>query len=175
MLGYYEMPELTEEVLKDGWFYTGDLGYLDKDGYLFITGRNKNLIVLKNGKKVFPEELELLINRMDIVEECMVFGMPDEKDKNDVTLSVKIVYNKEFVEEKYKEKTKDELYKIVWNQIKELCELQLEFHHDELSSEQIWALNTIIRECDSASYCAKKGFNYKNNIHKFIKYYESLK
>jgi len=120
MLGYYEMPELTEEVLKDGWFYTGDLGYLDKDGYLFITGRNKNLIVLKNGKKVFPEELELLINRMDIVEECMVFGMPDEKDKNDVTLSVKIVYNKEFVEEKYKEKTQEELYKIVWEQIKEL-------------------------------------------------------
>ena len=120
MLGYYEMPELTKEVLKDGWFYTGDLGYLDKDGYLFITGRNKNLIVLKNGKKIFPEELELLINRMEIVEECMVFGMPDEKDKNDVTLSVKIVYNKEFVEEKYKDKTQDELYKIVWEQIKEL-------------------------------------------------------
>ena len=57
---------------------------------------------------------------MEIVEECMVFGMPDEKDKNDVTLSVKIVYNKEFVEEKYKDKTQDELYKIVWEQIKEL-------------------------------------------------------
>ena len=120
MLGYYEMPELTNEVLKDGWFYTGDLGYLDDDGYLFITGRNKNLIVLKNGKKIFPEELELLINRMDVVEECMVFGMPSEKDKNDVMLSVKIVYNKEYVEEKYKDKTKEELYKIIWDEIKEL-------------------------------------------------------
>lgn len=120
MLGYYEMPELTKEVLKNGWFYTGDLGYIDKGGYLFITGRNKNLIVLKNGKKVFPEELEMLINRMDIVEECMVFGMPDEKDKDDVKLSVKIVYSKEVAEEKYKNKSFEELKQIIWEQIKEL-------------------------------------------------------
>ena len=120
MLGYYEMPELTNEVLKNGWFYTGDLGYFDNEGYLFITGRNKNLIVLKNGKKIFPEELELLINRLDIVEECMVFGMPNEKDKDDVKLSVKIVYNKEVAEEKYKGKSYEELKQIIWDQIKEL-------------------------------------------------------
>ena len=120
MLGYYEMPEQTEEVLKDGWFYTGDLGYEDKDGCIFITGRNKNMIVLKNGKKVFPEELELLINRFELVEESMVFGKPDENDKNDIKLSVKIVYNKETVKEKYSNKTEDELYQIIWNQIKEL-------------------------------------------------------
>ena len=120
MLGYYEMPELTKEVLKDGWFYTGDLGYLDKDGYLFITGRSKNLIVLKNGKKIFPEELEMLINRMDIVEECMVFGMPDGVDKNDIKLSVKIVYNKDIAKEKYGDKSMDELKKIIWDEIKEL-------------------------------------------------------
>ena len=95
MLGYYENPEATKEVLKDGWFYTGDLGYTDKQGYMFITGRKKDMIVLKNGKKVFPEELEVLINRLEEVEECMVFGIPDKKDKNDVKLSVKIVYNKE--------------------------------------------------------------------------------
>ena len=120
MLGYYEMPELTNEVLKDGWFYTGDLGYMDKKGILYITGRNKNLIVLKNGKKVFPEELETLVNRIELVEEAFVFGMPDKNDKNDVKLSVKIFYSKEVANEKYKGKSKEELYDIIWNQIKEL-------------------------------------------------------
>lgn len=120
MLGYYEMPELTNEVLKDGWFYTGDLGYMDKDGVLFITGRNKNMIVLKNGKKIFPEEIETLVNRLELVAESMVFGFPDENDKDDVKLSVKIVYNKEVAKEKYNGKSEDELYQIVWNQIKEL-------------------------------------------------------
>ena len=120
MLGYYEMPEKTAEVLKDGWFYTGDLGYFDNKGRLVITGRTKNLIVLKNGKKVFPEELETLVNRIDIVEESMVFGMPDKDDKNDVTLSVKAVYNKDIVFEKYGDKTEKEIYDILWNEIKEL-------------------------------------------------------
>ena len=120
MLGYYEMPEQTAEVLKDGWFYTGDLGYFDLDGCLHITGRNKNMIVLANGKKVFPEELETLVNRLDLVEECMVFGMPSEEDKNDVKLSVKVVYNKETAEVKYPGKTEEELYKILWEQIKEI-------------------------------------------------------
>ena len=140
MLGYYEMPELTKEVLKNGWFYTGDLGYIDKDGYLFITGRNKNLIVLKNGKKVFPEELEMLINRMDIVEECMVFGMPDEKDKDDVKLSVKIVYNKEIADEKYKDKSFEELKQIIWDQIKELNKRFPRYKHIQnliLSDEEL--------------------------------------
>lgn len=120
MLGYYEMPELTNEVLKDGWFYTGDLGRFDKKGILYITGRNKNLIVLKNGKKIFPEEIETLVNRLELVEECMVFGMPDEKDKDDVKLAVKIVYSKEEAKEKYPEKSEEELSKIIWEQIKKL-------------------------------------------------------
>ena len=120
MLGYYEMQEETENVLKEGWFYTGDLGYFDKDGYLFITGRNKNMIVLKNGKKVFPEELETLINRIDLVQESMVFGLPNENDKNDVKISVKIVYDKEVAKAKYPEKNEDELYQIIWKQIKEI-------------------------------------------------------
>ena len=120
MLGYYEREDLTNEAIKDGWFYTGDLGFLDKDGALHITGRSKNLIVLKNGKKVFPEELEKLISRIDIVSECMVFGMPNEDDKNDVKLSVKVVYDEETIKEKYSDKSEDELYKIMWEQIKEL-------------------------------------------------------
>lgn len=120
MLGYYEMPELTNEVLRDGWFYTGDLGCFDKNGILYITGRNKNMIVLRNGKKVFPEELETVVNRLELVEESMVFGFPDEKVKDDVKVSVKIVYNKELVKEKYAGKTEEELYQIIWDKIKEL-------------------------------------------------------
>lgn len=140
MLGYYEMPEETEQVLRDGWFYTGDLGYFDKDGFLFITGRNKNMIVLKNGKKVFPEELETLVNRLELVEESMVFGLPDEQDKNDVKLSVKIVYNKDVAQEKYKEKTEKELYDIIWNQIKEINKTFPRYKHIQnmiLTSEEL--------------------------------------
>ena len=120
MLGYYENEEETNKVIRDGWFYTGDLGYMDKDGYIFLTGRQKDMIVLKNGKKVFPEELETLINRLDLVEECIVYGMPDEKDKNDLKLSVKIVYNKEVAKEQYPNATEDELRKVIWEKIKEI-------------------------------------------------------
>ena len=119
MLGYYENEEETKNVLKDGWFYTGDLGYIDKDGFIFITGRQKNMIVLKNGKKIFPEEIETLVNRIDLVEECMVFGMPDEKDKNDVKLSVKVVYNKDEVKQKYGDISFEEIRDIIWDRIKD--------------------------------------------------------
>ena len=120
MLGYYENEEATKEVLKDGWFYTGDLAYFDKEGYLFLTGRKKDMIVLKNGKKVFPDELEVLINRIDEVKECIVYGMPDREDKNDIKLSAKIVYDKEIVEEKYPNITTKELESIIWKKIKEI-------------------------------------------------------
>lgn len=118
MLGYYENEEETNKVLKDGWFHTGDLGYIDKDGFIFITGRQKNMIVLKNGKKIFPEEIETLVNRIDLVEECMVFGMPDEVDKNDIKLSVKVVYNKEEVKRQYGDISFDEIKNIIWDRIK---------------------------------------------------------
>ena len=120
MLGYYEMPEETERVLKNGWFYTGDLGFIDDEGYLTITGRIKDMIVLKNGKKVFPEEIETLINRIELVSESMVFGMPNKKDKNDVMLSVKVVYNEEVVKEKYPDISEEELYKTIWEEIKKI-------------------------------------------------------
>lgn len=118
MLGYYENEELTNEVIKDGWFYTGDLGYFDKDGYLFLTGRKKDMIVLYNGKKVFPEEIEALINKLDLVQECMVFGLP--KEDGDVKLSVKVVLDKEVIEKEYKDKSNEEIEEILWNQIKEI-------------------------------------------------------
>ena len=115
MLGYYENEEVTKEVLKDGWFHTGDLGRKDKDGYIFITGRKKNVIVLKNGKNIYPEELEALINKLPYVEESMVFGYPKD---DDLVVSVKIVYNKEYVEENYKNISLEELKEKIWNDIK---------------------------------------------------------
>ncbi len=120
MLGYYENEEATKEVLKDGWFYTGDLGYIDKKGFLFITGRQKDMIVLKNGKKVFPEELETLVNRIYEIEESFVFGMPEEDDKSKIKVAIKVVYNKDKVKEKYGDISEDDLYKNIWNQIKEV-------------------------------------------------------
>ncbi len=78
MLGYYNDPEKTAEVLKDGWLYTGDLGRKDKDGFLFICGRKKNVIVLSNGKNVFPEEIETLVNLSPAIKECIVYAEGDD-------------------------------------------------------------------------------------------------
>lgn len=117
MLGYYEMEEETSNVLKDGWFYTGDLGYLDKDGYLFITGRKKNVIVLKNGKNIYPEELEQVITKLPYVAEVMVYGKEKE---DDLVVSAKIVYDKDYVKKNYKDKTNEELKEIFWQDIKEI-------------------------------------------------------
>ncbi len=82
MLGYYNMPDETAEVKRDGWFYTGDLGYMDEDGFLFITGRKKNVIVTAGGKNIFPEELETYLGRTPFVKESVVVGYLNEKKKD---------------------------------------------------------------------------------------------
>ncbi len=89
MLGYYNMPEKTAEVLKDGWFYTGDLGFLDKEGWLYITGRKKNVIVTKTGKNIYPEEVEYYINRNKYIQESLVHGLFDE-ETDDTQVSAQI-------------------------------------------------------------------------------------
>ena len=116
MLGYYENEEETKKVLKDGWFYTGDLGKFDKDGFLYLTGRKKEVIVLKNGKNVYPQEIEFLISKLDIVDECIVYGKPT--DNNDYIVSAKIVYNEEEMKKLYPEKQKNDYYDIIWDIIK---------------------------------------------------------
>jgi long-chain acyl-CoA synthetase len=79
MLGYYDNPEATAAVIdQDGFFHTGDLGYVDKDGFVIITGRKKNVIVTKNGKNIFPEEIEALLCRSEYISECLVSGLADE-------------------------------------------------------------------------------------------------
>ena len=117
MLGYYENEEDTKAVLKDGWFYTGDLGYYNKKGYLCIAGRQKSVIVLKNGKNIYPEEIETLINTLPYVEESMVFGYPKG---DDLIISAKIVYNKEYFRNTSKEDIEDRIWKDIKDINKEL-------------------------------------------------------
>ncbi|NMA65387.1 MAG: long-chain fatty acid--CoA ligase, partial [Clostridiaceae bacterium] len=93
MLGYWKNEAATREVLRDGWFYTGDLGYIDKKGLVHVTGRVKSMIVLKNGKKVFPEELETHINKLGFVKESLVWG--EKTSKGIVEICTKIVLDKD--------------------------------------------------------------------------------
>ncbi len=96
------------------------MGYVDNQGYLFITGRKKDVIVLKNGKNVYPEELETLVGRIDGVKECMVYGKPEADDELDLKICVKIVYDADEMEEVYGAKTDEEISKKLWEKVKEI-------------------------------------------------------
>lgn len=118
MIGYYDNVEATNQVLKDGWFYSGDLGNIDKDGFVHITGRKKNVIVMKNGKNVFPEEIEGLLNRSHYIKETIVWGKEDENGETKICAS--IVLDSEFFLEKFasRELSQDEIYEVIDNEIK---------------------------------------------------------
>jgi len=120
MLGYYENEEATKEVLKEGWFYTGDLAYYDKEGYLFLAGRKKDMIVLKNGKNIFPEEMESLVNKIEGVKESFIFGKQLSDDKENIKINVEIVFDREIVKDVYKVETEEEIYKALLEKIKEV-------------------------------------------------------
>ncbi len=119
MLGYYKNEQATKETIDtQGWLHTGDLAKIDKDGYLFISGRKKFVIVLKNGKNIYPEELETLVNKIEGVKESFVYGKP-QKD-GDYKICAKIVYEKETVEEIYQTTDKEKLKEIIWQEVKKV-------------------------------------------------------
>ncbi len=125
MIGYYEDEEATNEAIKidengNRWFHSGDVGYLDEDGFLFITGRSKNVIVTQNGKNIYPEEIELMLGNIPEIKECMVYGKEIEGEK-ELVISAKVIPNYEEIEEKHgKDLTDEQIHDIIWEKIKEV-------------------------------------------------------
>ncbi len=118
MLGYYNNEEATKETLEDGWLHTGDLAKIDKDGFIFISGRKKFVIVLKNGKNIYPEELETLVNKIDGVKESFVYGKPE--DDGDYKICSKIVYDKDIVQGRYGTTDEEKLKELIWQEVKKV-------------------------------------------------------
>lgn len=122
MLGYYDDENETKKSLKNGWFYTGDLGYFDLRGNLVITGREKNVIVTSNGKNIFPEELENLINKIPFVSESMIYGKKKSGKSKDVIVAARVTLDKEELEERYGENipSDESIYKMIADDIKKV-------------------------------------------------------
>ena len=124
MIGYYENEEETKKAIdSDGYFHSGDVGYMDKDGYIFITGRSKNVIVTQNGKNIYPEEIEMLLDKIEEIKEVMVYGKKPEKnskrEEKELIITARVIPDFNKIKEKYGQKTKEEIHEIIWKKIKE--------------------------------------------------------
>ncbi len=120
MLGYYKNPEATNVVLRDGWLYTGDNGYIDKNNFIYIAGRQKNVIVTKNGKNIFPEDVELYLNKSEYIKESIVYGV-DNENESDTIVCAKIVPNMEVLIEKFGQvPVPDDLYKLIKQEVQKV-------------------------------------------------------
>ena len=129
MLGYYEDEEATKEVMtEDGYFRSGDIGYVDNDGFIFVTGRCKNVIVTQNGKNIYPEEIEMLLEKIPEIKEVMVYGKsPEEiegikKKSNDkeLIITARVIPNLEELEKIKPNMSEEEIHQIIWEKIKEV-------------------------------------------------------
>lgn len=127
MLGYYDNEEATKDAFNDGWFYTGDLATIDDEGYIFICGRKKSVIVLKNGKNIFPEEMENLVNKIEGVNESFIFGKQVSDDKDNIKINVEIVFDRETVKNAYKVETDEEIYEALFNKVKEINKIMPQY------------------------------------------------
>ena len=125
MMGYYEDEEETKKVIdKDGYFNSGDIGYLDEDGYIFITGRSKNVIVTQNGKNIYPEEIEMLLDKVDEIKESMVYGKKPEanskKEEKELIITARVIPDYDKIEEIHGKLSEKEIYDVIWKKVKEV-------------------------------------------------------
>ena len=147
MLGYYENPEATAEVIRNGWFYTGDSGFIDKDGFIHITGRKKNVIITGNGKNVFPEEIETLLNRSPYIKESLVYGK-GQSDGNTV-ICAKIVPDIDKIkEDKENNLIPDEsMEKIIEKEVKNINKTMVIYKHvKEITLQEEEFIKTTTRK-----------------------------
>ena len=128
MLGYYNNEEATKEALEpDGWFHTGDLARIDEEGFIFILGRKKSVIVLNNGKNVFPEEIETLFNKVEGIKESFVY---EKKEADgDVKVCTEIVYDKDLIKELYNIEGEENIRNFLWEKVKEVNKLMPKYKY----------------------------------------------
>ena len=128
MLGYYNNEEATKEALEpDGWFHTGDLARIDEEGFIFILGRKKSVIVLNNGKNVFPEEIETLFNKVEGIKESFVY---EKKEADgDVKVCAEIVYDKDLIKELYNIEGEENIRNFLWEKVKEVNKLMPKYKY----------------------------------------------
>lgn len=147
MMGYYENPEATNEVVRDGWFYTGDSGFIDKDGFVHITGRKKNVIITGNGKNVFPEEIETLLNRSLYVKESLVYGKG--QSDGDTVICAKIVPDNDKIKEDKENSllTDETTEKIIEEEVKKINKTIVIYKHvKEITLQEEEFIKTTTRK-----------------------------
>ena len=127
MKGYYENEEQTKKAFVDGYYKTGDFGYLDKDEFLYVTGRKKDIIVLLNGKNVYPEEIEILINKIPYVKESLVYQRG--QNVTDTMLCAKIVYDEDEIKKAYGDMDEETYKEEIWKEVKRINEKLPSFKH----------------------------------------------
>lgn len=156
MLGYYNMPKETNEVLKDGWFYTGDLGKIDGQGWLYITGRKKTVIITKNGENISPEEIEQLLNDTDFISESLVTGI-QKQEKSETYVHAQILPDYEAISEKLdlKDASSNQIYNLIKDTVSLVNSQIPNFKH-------IKSFN--IRETDFEKTTTQKIKRYGNNL-----------
>ncbi len=156
MLGYYKNEEETKKSLKDGWFYTGDLGKIDENGYLYITGRCKSVIVTKNGKNIYPEEVEYHLNDNPLISESLVLGIQKEND-DETYINAQIYPNIEAITEYLKGSvpTKEEIWKIISDAVSNVNKKLPNYKHIK---------GFIIRDKEFEKTTTQKVKRYGNNM-----------